>query len=47
MKWFKGRHFLGGRFVTPGIVEKYGIESPEYSGIDQVVEVDVDGVGKL
>lgn len=37
--FFKGRHFLGGRFVSPGIAEKYGLELPEYPGIDQVVEV--------
>jgi NAD(P)H-hydrate epimerase len=47
VKWFKGRHFLGGRFLTRSIVEKYGIEVPDYPGIDQIVEVDVGGEGKL
>lgn len=42
---FKGRHFVGGRFVSPGIAEKYGLQIPEYEGIDQVVEL--KGEGKL
>ncbi|CAK9104694.1 Graves disease carrier protein homolog (GDC) (Mitochondrial solute carrier protein homolog) (Solute carrier family 25 member 16) [Durusdinium trenchii] len=29
---FKGRHFLGGRFVPPGILEKYRLKLPEYPG---------------
>lgn len=36
---FKGRHFLGGRFVPPGIVEKYQLKLPIYPGISQVVEL--------
>lgn len=36
---FKGRHFLGGRFVPPGIMEKYQLKLPEYPGISQVVEL--------
>ncbi|PGH13526.1 YjeF family domain-containing protein [Polytolypa hystricis UAMH7299] len=48
VKWFTGgRHFLGGRFLTGSIAEKYGLELPEYPGIDQIVEVDVNGAGKL
>jgi len=39
-KHFHGRHFIGGRFVSPTISEKYGLQLPEYSGVDQVVEVD-------
>ncbi|CAM1506330.1 Fc.00g059710.m01.CDS01 [Cosmosporella sp. VM-42] len=39
VKHFTGRHFIGGRFVSPSIAEKYNIEVPEYEGIDQVVEV--------
>ncbi|GBF66152.1 NAD(P)H-hydrate epimerase [Trichophyton mentagrophytes] len=46
-KWFKGRHFLGGRFLTPDIAGKYGLDLPEYPGVDQIVEVEVDGSGKL
>lgn len=45
VKFFKGRHFLGGRFVAPKIAEKYGFEVPEYPGIDQVVEIKVEDQG--
>ncbi|KAI9729870.1 MAG: hypothetical protein M1834_006619 [Cirrosporium novae-zelandiae] len=43
VKWFKGRHFMGGRFVTPEAKEKYDFDVPEYEGIDQIVEVKVGG----
>ncbi|RSM11932.1 NAD(P)H-hydrate epimerase [Fusarium oligoseptatum] len=43
VKHFRGRHFIGGRFVTPAIASKYGFEVPEYKGIDQVVEVETTG----
>ncbi|KAF5536130.1 hypothetical protein FCIRC_12222 [Fusarium circinatum] len=43
VKHFKGRHFIGGRFVTPSIAKKYDFEVPEYRGVDQVVEVEVAG----
>lgn len=46
VKWFKGRHFLGGRFLSPEVAEKYGLDIPKYEGLDQVVEVPVEG-GKL
>ncbi|KAK7190618.1 hypothetical protein DPSP01_007273 [Paraphaeosphaeria sporulosa] len=46
VKWFKGRHFLGGRFLGPEVAEKYGLDVPKYEGLDQVVEVPVEG-GKL
>ncbi|ODQ55004.1 apolipo protein A-I binding protein-like protein [Saitoella complicata NRRL Y-17804] len=36
VEWFQGRHFLGGRFVPPGIVEKFGLVLPEYPGAEQV-----------
>jgi len=47
VKWFQGRHILGGRFLAPFIVEKYGLDLPQYPGIDQIAEVDVSGGGKL
>jgi hypothetical protein len=31
------------RFVTPAIAKKYGLELPEYEGVDQVVEVGPGG----
>ncbi|KAK1764117.1 YjeF N-terminal domain-containing protein [Phialemonium atrogriseum] len=43
VKHFKGRHFIGGRFVSPTIAKKYDFELPEYEGIDQVVEVGAGG----
>lgn len=49
VRWFKGRHFVGGRFVGREVAEKHGFDVPPYEGDDQVVEVpvgDVDG-GKL
>jgi len=46
VKHFKGRHFLGGRFLSPEMAEKYNLDIPKYEGLDQVVEVSVEG-GKL
>lgn len=43
VKYFKGRHFIGGRFVAPAIAKKYDFEVPEYDGIDQIVEVGAHG----
>ncbi|KAK3367377.1 YjeF N-terminal domain-containing protein [Lasiosphaeria ovina] len=43
VKFFSGRHFIGGRFVTPAIAKKYGFDLPEYEGIDQVVEIGPEG----
>lgn len=36
---FRGRHFLGGRFVPPAIVSKYDLKLPQYPGHSQVVEL--------
>lgn len=47
VKWYRGRHFVGGRFLTKDIAEKYDLDLPEYPGIDQIVEVGVDADGKL
>ncbi|KAG2125522.1 YjeF N-terminal domain-like protein [Suillus cothurnatus] len=38
-KYFKGRHFLGGRFVPKAIQEKFQLNLPEYPGFDQIVEL--------
>ncbi|PVH76302.1 YjeF N-terminal domain-like protein [Cadophora sp. DSE1049] len=43
VKYFKGRHFVGGRFVSPDIQKKYDLELPEYDGIDQIAEVGSNG----
>lgn len=42
VKWFKGkRHFIGGRFLSSEIAGKYGIDRPNYQGVDQIAEVEV------
>jgi NAD(P)H-hydrate epimerase len=43
VKWFKGRHFVGGRFLSQEVAEKYGFDIPAYKGSDQVVEVPLGG----
>ncbi|KAK2801987.1 hypothetical protein FQN50_007545 [Emmonsiellopsis sp. PD_5] len=46
VRWYRGRHFLGGRFLTQGVAERYGLVVPEYPGVEQVVEVGVEGEGE-
>jgi len=36
---FKGRHFLGGRFVSKSMEEKFELNLPEYPGFAQIVEL--------
>ncbi|RPD62319.1 YjeF N-terminal domain-like protein [Lentinus tigrinus ALCF2SS1-7] len=36
---FKGRHFLGGRFVPKTMEEKFQLNLPEYPGFSQIVEL--------
>ena len=43
VKFFKGRHFVGGRFVSPSIAKKFDFDLPPYEGLDQVAEVEVAG----
>ena len=43
VKFFKGRHFIGGRFLPTSVAKKYGLDQPPYEGIDQIVEVDGSG----
>ena len=42
---FAGRHFLGGRFVPPAIVERYELVLPWYPGTEQVLELEGWGEG--
>ena len=37
--YFKGRHFVGGRFISKEFAEKYGVNLPSYPGCEQIVEV--------
>ncbi|KAG5932020.1 hypothetical protein E4U60_005542 [Claviceps pazoutovae] len=39
VKYFRGRHFIGGRFLSPSMARKYDLDVPEYIGVDQIVEV--------
>ncbi|KAG8967985.1 hypothetical protein FRC05_001695 [Tulasnella sp. 425] len=39
VKSFKGRHFLGGRFVPKLLAEKYTLNLPDYPGFAQIVEL--------
>lgn len=34
------------RFLSKKIAEKYGLDMPPYEGIDQIVEVPVEGQGE-
>ncbi|KAL7418608.1 hypothetical protein Q5752_007066 [Cryptotrichosporon argae] len=39
VKEYKGRHWLGGRFVPPDVDKKFGLNVPKYEGLDQVVDI--------
>ena len=43
-QWFRGRHFVGGRFLGKEIADKYEIDLPPFNGSDQVAEVPVKHV---
>ncbi|KAF7422506.1 hypothetical protein PC9H_010662 [Pleurotus ostreatus] len=48
VKLFKGRHFLGGRFVPKIFADKYQLNLPEYPSFAQIVEfTTVDGSHRL
>jgi len=47
VKWYRGRHFVGGRFLTKDIAGEYDLDCPEYLGVEQIVEVGVNTEGKL
>lgn len=38
-QYFKGRHFVGGRFVSKEFADKWGFELPDYEGLEQVAEI--------
>lgn len=44
-QFFKGRHFVGGRFVDAAFAERWGFEIPDYEGLEQVAEV--EGASKI
>lgn len=39
IKHYKGRHFVGGRFLGKEIADMFGLDIPKYQGVEQVVEV--------
>ncbi|KAJ5851817.1 AI-BP family protein [Penicillium soppii] len=45
--FYRGRHFIGGRFLTKALAQKYGLDLPQYQGVDQVLEIGVDAEGRL
>lgn len=38
-QFFKGRHFIGGRFISKEFAQKWNFDVPNYEGYEQVVEV--------
>ncbi|KAJ3186980.1 hypothetical protein HDU85_007018 [Gaertneriomyces sp. JEL0708] len=38
-KHFRGKHYLGGRFVPPAMMEKYQLDLPLYPGTDECVDI--------
>ncbi|RPB07821.1 YjeF N-terminal domain-like protein [Morchella conica CCBAS932] len=44
VRGFRGRHFIGGRFVGEELARRWGVGVPPYEGTDQVVEAPVGDV---
>lgn len=40
--YFKGRQFVGGRFISHEFAARYGFEVPNYPNLDQCVEVNLN-----
>ncbi|CCU77484.1 unnamed protein product [Blumeria hordei] len=38
--YFKGRHFVGGRFLSPQLQDKYGLVAYQFEGTDQIIEIE-------
>ena len=45
VRFYKGTHFIGGRFLSEEMAHKYDLEVPDYQGVDQIVEVPVRNSG--
>lgn len=45
IKFYKGTHFVGGRFLSEDMAQKYDLTVPDYQGVDQIVEAPVDASG--
>jgi len=48
-KFFTGKkHFVGGRFLSKKVADKYELDVPDYQGYDQIAELPIEqGGGKL
>jgi len=45
-KYFKGIHYLGGRFMPPSLINKYNLIIPKYNSFYQFLRLDNNN-GKL
>ena len=37
------KHFVGGRFLGEDVASRYGLEIPNYKGVDQIAELPITG----
>lgn len=43
---FRGKkHFIGGRFLSRAVAERYGLDVPDYQGVDQIAELPIEAEG--
>ena len=45
VKFYRGTHFVGGRFLSEEMARRYDLDVPEYQGVDQIVEVPIESSG--
>lgn len=45
VKFYKGTHFVGGRFLSEDMARKYDLTVPDYQGVDQIAVVPIDSSG--
>lgn len=43
-RFYMGRHFLGGRFISPRMAAKYDLDLPEFPEGEQCVELPLDHI---
>ena len=43
VKFYKCRHFVGGRFLGKEVAEMFGLDLPKYEGTEQIAEVPITG----
>ncbi len=42
IKFYRGTHFVGGRFLSEDMAQKYDLTVPNYRGVDQIVEAPLE-----